>query len=551
LTDGGTPQHRGGDAMTALSLRLRRRRRSTAASDAMAEPQVPAQVTRTPAVDIADDDPLLAYMAQAGGAVELGTVTITSPAVEALREAGVVLVVPLITQGELLGLLTLGPRLSEQVYSAEDRKLLEDLAGYAAPAVRIAQLVREHEAEVRERSRIEQELRVATLIQQQFLPRELPRLDGWRLEAFYRPAREVGGDFYDFIELPEGRLGIVVGDVTDKGVPAALIMAKTHSLLRGDAPRLVAPGAVLARTNELLVAEMPANMFVTCLFAVLDPESGVLRFANAGHPVPYVRGTDGQVRELRARGMPLGLLSGMEYEEIETVLRPGERVLLHSDGIAEAHDEKRDMFGFPRLEQLVGADCDPRELIDAVLSSLEAFTESGSEQEDDITLVALARAENIHAAADPARDAHKVLDFELQSVSGNERIAMDRVREALAPRDLPTSTLERISTAVGEATMNAIEHGNHNDPELTVRIELHVDADTVVIRVTDRGGGPEHEPEEPDIDAKLQGLQSPRGWGLFLIREMVDDLRVTTATGSHTLELIVATSKGDGDAQDR
>jgi serine phosphatase RsbU (regulator of sigma subunit)/anti-sigma regulatory factor (Ser/Thr protein kinase) len=548
LTDGETPQHRGGDAMTALSLRLRRRRGAPDAPDATTEPQAPAQVTRTPAVDIADDDPLLAYMTQAGGAVELSTVTITSPAVEALREAGVVLVVPLITQGELLGLLTLGPRLSEQVYSAEDRKLLEDLAGYAAPAVRIAQLVREHEAEVRERSRIEQELRVATLIQQQFLPRELPRLDGWRLEAFYRPAREVGGDFYDFIDLPDGQLGIVVGDVTDKGVPAALIMAKTHSLLRGDAPRLVSPGAVLARTNELLVAEMPANMFVTCLFAVLNPSTGVLRFANAGHPVPYVRGTDGQVRELRARGMPLGLLPGMEYEEIETVLLPGERVLLHSDGIAEAHDAKREMFGFDRLEQLVGADSEPRELIDSVLAELGAFTESDAEQEDDITLVALGRAENVHVAATGLR---QLLDLELPSVPGNERIAITKVREALAPRNLEAPTLERISTAVGEATMNAIEHGNHNDPELNVRVELHADEDTVVIRVTDRGGGPADEPEEPDLDAKLQGLQSPRGWGLFLIREMVDIMRVTTANGTHTLELIVGTSKGDGDAQDR
>jgi serine phosphatase RsbU (regulator of sigma subunit)/anti-sigma regulatory factor (Ser/Thr protein kinase) len=517
------------------------------------EPQAPPSVSHTPAVDIADDDPLLAYMTQAGGAVDLSTVTIQSPAVKELREAGVVLIVPLITQGELLGLLTLGPRLSEQVYSAEDRKLLEDLAGYAAPAVRIAQLVRDHEAEVRERSRIEQELRVATLIQQQFLPRELPSVDGWRLEAFYRPAREVGGDFYDFIELPDDRLGIVVGDVTDKGVPAALIMAKTHSLLRGDAPRLVSPGAVLARVNELLVAEMPANMFVTCMFAVLDPASGVLQFANAGHPVPYVRGADGQVRELRARGMPLGLLPNMEYDEAETVLEPGEQVLLHSDGIAEAHDADRGMFGFDRLEALVGQDIDPRGLIDSVMSALGAFTDEGAEQEDDITLVALARSEDQHTVIEPGGggEAQLLLDCEIPSQPGNERIAIARVREVLAPRNLQPATIERISTAVSEATMNAIEHGNHNDPDLTVRLELRVEPHAVVIRVTDRGGGPgDEEPEEPDLDAKLQGLQSPRGWGLFLIRNMVDDLRVSTANGSHTLELIVVTSKGDGDAQD-
>src|SRR6266542_242852 len=153
---------------------------------------------------------------------------------------------------ELIGLLNLGPRRSEQEYSTDDRKLLNDLAGHTAPAVRVAQLVREQEAEIRQRERIEQELRVARLIQQRFLPRQLPELPGWQVAALYRPAREVGGDFYDFIDLPDGLLGIVVGDVTDKGVPAALVMATTHSILRAEAPRLVAPSDVLTRANDLL-----------------------------------------------------------------------------------------------------------------------------------------------------------------------------------------------------------------------------------------------------------------------------------------------------------
>ena len=539
--------------MTTMSLRprgLRRRRRQ--AETAVAEPAAPAaEIAAGPAVDIADDDPLLAYMINAGSAVDLANVTLDSPAVRDLREAGIVLVVPLITQGELLGLLTLGPRLSEQVYSVEDRKLLEDLAGYAAPAVRIAQLVREHEAEVRERSRIEQELRVATLIQQQFLPRELPKLDGWQLEAFYRPAREVGGDFYDFIELPEGRIGIVVGDVTDKGVPAALIMAKTHSILRGDAPRLVSPGDVLARANQLLVAEMPANMFVTCMFAVLEPETGVLRFANAGHPVPYVRGTDGEVRELWARGMPLGLLPGMEYEEAETVLAPGERVLLHSDGIAEAHDAGRTMFGFDRLSRITAQDLEPRALIDAVLTTLDEFTSAG-EQEDDITLVALCRSGYSSDVDTDRGDALELLDCEIPSAPGNERVAIARVEEVLASSELAPATMDRLRTAVAEATMNAIEHGNRNDPAIPVRLQVATTSDSVIVRVTDQGDGQgARDAEEPDLDAKLEGLQSPRGWGLFLIRNMVDDLRVVEASGSHTLELVIATSEGDGDAQDR
>ncbi|MFL5677939.1 MAG: PP2C family protein-serine/threonine phosphatase, partial [Chloroflexota bacterium] len=225
-------------------------------------------------VDIAESDPLLAYLQSAPGPVDLARLDLDSPAVRALREAGVALVVPLVSQGELIGTLNLGPRLSEQDYSTDDRRLLTTLAAQAAPAIRVAQLVREQAHEAAERERLEQEMRVATLIQQQFLPRQLPALPEWQIAAYYGPARAVGGDFYDFIEMPGGRIGIAVGDVTDKGVPAALVMARTHSILRAEASRSESPGTILARANELLVPEMPARMFVTCLFAILDPATG-------------------------------------------------------------------------------------------------------------------------------------------------------------------------------------------------------------------------------------------------------------------------------------
>jgi serine phosphatase RsbU (regulator of sigma subunit) len=344
-----------------------------------------------PELDIAPDDPLLAYFANSAGAVDVDHLHLDSPALEQLRASGIKLIVPLVTQGELIGLLNLGPRLSERDYSSDDRKLLDDLAAHAAPAVRVAQLVREQEAEVRARERMEQELHVAQLIQQQFLPKELPKLDGWHVAAYYQPARQVGGDFYDFVPLPGDRFGIVVGDVTDKGVPAALVMATTHAILRSEAARLVLPGEVLARANELLVEEMPPNMFVTCLYAVLEPQTGRIRYANAGHNVPYAR-TAGGVTELKARGMPLGLLPGMDYEEQETVLDPGDGLLLHSDGLAEAHNPDREMFGFPRLAKLVGERPGGEPLIDLLLSELDRFTGAGWEQEDDITLVTLQRS---------------------------------------------------------------------------------------------------------------------------------------------------------------
>jgi len=204
-------------------------------------------------VEIDGGDPLLTRLAVAGGPTSLEELALVSPARDALRAAGMTLAVPLVSQGKLVGLLALGPRLSERGYSADDRALLHDLAQRAAPALRVAQLVRQlvrqQTAELQARERIEQELQVAQLIQRQFLPRELPRFAGWRIAAYYQPAKAVGGDFYDLIELPDGQVGLVCGDVTGKGVPAALVMATTHSILRGDAPQLVAPAEVRRRAG--------------------------------------------------------------------------------------------------------------------------------------------------------------------------------------------------------------------------------------------------------------------------------------------------------------
>ena len=241
-----------------------------------------------------------------------------------------------------------------------------------------------------DREREARELSAARVIQQQLLPKEMPSLPGWRAAAYYRPAREVGGDFYDFLELPDGQVAIIAGDVTDKGIPAALVMATTHSILRGDKPEVVSPGAVLARANDRLYPDIPAHMFVTCLYAVLDPANGRLRYANAGHNPPYAATADG-VTELRARGMPLGAMPGMSYEENEVYLAPGESVLLHSDGLAEAHNSAGEMFGFPRLQKVVENSGGGERLIEESLSELREFVGGDWEQEDDITLVALQR----------------------------------------------------------------------------------------------------------------------------------------------------------------
>jgi predicted ester cyclase len=251
------------------------------------------------------------------------------------------------------------------------------------------------EQEIRERERVEQELRVARSIQQASLPEEVPTLAGWQITPYYRPAREVGGDFYDFHLLSEGRLGLVVGDATGKGVPAALVMSTTCGMLRLAAQSYSSPGVMLQRVNEALCPNIPANMFVTCFYAILDPESGLLRYANAGHDLPYLH-RDGDAEELRARGMPLGLMPGMSYEEKEDSLEVGDSALLYTDGLVEAHDPQREMFGFARLQALVSEHGEEESLEKALLEDLHSFVGEGWEQEDDITLVTLRRAAARH-----------------------------------------------------------------------------------------------------------------------------------------------------------
>lgn len=502
----------------------------------------------SPLADIASDDPIVAYFLKAPGAVEVDKLQLASPALETLKAAGVKMVIPLVSQGELVGLMNLGPRRSEQEYSAEDRRVLDTLAAQAAPAVRVAQMVREQQVIARERERLEQEMRVARLIQQTLLPKELPDLPGWTMAAYYQAAREVGGDFYDFLYFEDGQLGIVIGDVTDKGVPAALVMATTRSMLRAAALRHSSPGKVLELTNDLLHPDIPPRMFVTCFYAVLDPTTGRLRYANAGHDLPY-RHHKGRVSELRATGMPLGLMPGMSYEECETVLAPGEHILFYSDGLVEAHNPERVMFGFPHLMQLLEGHKSGN-TIEFLLDQLEHFTGTDWEQEDDITLVTLRRLGSLTLGltASLGRQEggtvdnpwHTLAEFTVVSAPGNEREAMDQVAKAVTGVHLSQRRLEQLKTAVAEATMNAMEHGNKYEPDLPVLIRVQTSPTDLVVLIRDFGGGmPIPKPEIPDIEAKLAEQQTPRGWGLFLIKNLVDDMLTSSDDTHHTVELIM------------
>lgn len=506
------------------------------------EPAVPAELVR-----LAPDDPLVARLQDSRGVVEVERLTLRSPALQAMKAVSVVLVAPLIHQNELIGVITLGPRRSEQGYATDDRQLLHNLATQAAPALRVAKLVRQQRQEAQQREQIAQELRVARSIQQTLLPQEQRVLPGWTVQAHYQPARAVGGDFYDFIPLPDGRLSLIIGDVTDKGIPAALVMAMARTLLREATRQQARPGAILAAVNDSLVGDIPEKMFVTCFYAILTPTTGEMIYANAGHNLPYQCNRTG-VKELQARGMPLGLLPSMHYEEATVVLGERDLLLFYTDGLVEAHNPARQMLGTNKLRTFLAEHAFDEALIATLLQYQADFRGAAQEQEDDITLIVVQRKsdnampEDRRLKIDAAHPQpwQTLAAFRLPSQPGNERPASDQVRAALAARQLPAAPLERLQTAVTEAVMNAIEHGNRNVVSQPVEVSVFANNSQIAVHVSDQGSEtPVPEPVVPDLSAKLAGLQSPRGWGLFLMQHMVDELNVRSTATGHTVELII------------
>jgi anti-sigma regulatory factor (Ser/Thr protein kinase) len=387
----------------------------------------------------------------------------------------------------------------------------------------------------------------------------LPELEGWQIAYHYQPAREVGGDFYDFLRFEDGQVGLVIGDVSGKGMAAALVMANTQSVLRAVARRKgITPGQVLEEANELMCAYIPPNTFVTCFYGVLEPKSGRLVYANAGHDLPYLRRRNGDAEKIRARGMPLGLMPGMLYEEGEAVLAAGDDLIFYSDGLVEAHDPTGEMFGFPRLQGLIEAHrSTDSSLNNFLLSELTRFTGKNWNQEDDITLVSLERAKvSVRDRETPLRsdvagdnrNRRILTNFALPSERGNERRAMEEVARAVSGLGLPEKSLERLKTAVAEATMNAMEHGNKYNPDVPVKIQVWLLEERLLVRIIDRGSAPlpSSTKEVPDLETKLESMQTPRGWGLFLIQNMVDEIRVSANPDHHTIELVMHLGDGEG-----
>jgi sigma-B regulation protein RsbU (phosphoserine phosphatase) len=296
-------------------------------------------------------------------------------------------VVPLIIADRTIGALDLQ---SDRVaaFSSDDMRYIDILAQQVAIAVEDARL---YEQSI-ERQQLEQELNFAREIQQSFLPKSAPVIPGWSVAGAWHAARQVGGDFYDFIPRADGQWGLVIADVADKGVPAALFMAMSRTLMRAVAFSGRAPAEALARVNELIRADSASDLFVTMLYAAWKPDSDQICFANAGHNPPLLCRVDGEVDVLRTHGVALGVLERVVLEQDDACMQPGDVLLLYTDGMTDALNTRNDEFGMARLQAALAGSrqLDAQGIADALMKAVRDF--AGDEPPfDDETLVVLKR----------------------------------------------------------------------------------------------------------------------------------------------------------------
>ncbi len=301
---------------------------------------------------------------------------------------------PLLVWGEMMGAIVVDTREGGSKLGDRQLNILSGVAQQTATAIQNSRL----QIESVERQKLERELQLAYQIQASFLPAHVPQVQGWDLAAHWQGARQVSGDFYDFVQLsdpnyPSRRWGFVVADVADKGVPAALFMALSRTLVRTMAIGGNNPAEVLAKANDMIIADSRSDLFVTLFYAILDPVRGALTFANAGHNPPlHFNGRSARVTPLDAHGMALGVLTGIELEQRETNIEPGDVLLFYTDGVTDALDSQTEAFGLKRLQKVVGAHRtgSAAQIVQAINQAVAEFV-GDTPQFDDFTLVVLKR----------------------------------------------------------------------------------------------------------------------------------------------------------------
>lgn len=439
-----------------------------------------------------------------------------------------------------------GSYYSGQSTDKQRSKMLSDCEAYAEDSTEVGELARSYMSMIRdlgdyvenlqnimvEKERINAELKLASDIQAHMLPCIFPPFPEHRefeLYAVMHPAKEVGGDFYDFFMIGEDRLALVVADVSGKGVPAALFMVITKTLIKNHAQMGTAPSEVFTTVNKLLCDGNDAGLFVTAWMGILDINSGELTYVNAGHNPPLLKRADGQFEYLRKRGgFVLAGMDDTKYRQETLTVRADDRLFLYTDGVTETADNEHRLYGEERLRDFLNAHCadGTEELLDDVLGELQVYADGGP-QFDDITML-LMDFKGAHAAAKRSFEAkveniEQVLDFvegELEHAGCSPKIQMP------------------LCVAIEELFTN-IAHYAYPDGSGSATICVQIDDETDIATFTVSDAGIAFDPlakAEPDITLPAEEREVG-GLGIFIVKKTMDTLTYTRENGENRLTM--------------
>lgn len=301
------------------------------------------------------------------------------------------LCVPLKIKDRIIGTAQVLNCIGGDEFSEEDLYIMEGFARQATIALENARL---HQEEL-EKKRMEEELELAHRIQQQLLPEYDPQLPGYDITGFSFPSRWVGGDYFDFIQLPENRMSIIIADVCGKGVPAAVMMSSMQAVLHSLTGLNFSLQTTVHNLNRYICLNSTSDKFITNFYSELDYTKHTLSYINCGHNPPYLFRKNGTVETLLTGGLVLGVLEDAKYAFSETYLEPGDIVLMYTDGVTEEHNEQKEMFGENRLMELVSGitELSAGEILEKIYQAVMQFGKDGQEAEDDLTLVCIKRME--------------------------------------------------------------------------------------------------------------------------------------------------------------
>jgi len=435
------------------------------------------------------------------------------------------LCVPLKTRGSVIGVIQVINKLVKPFFfSTEELEMLITISSSAAAAIYTANM---HNI-ILKRETLERDLRLAREVQASFLPQELPVIENYKFAALNQPALEIGGDFYNFFKLPANKLGIVLGDVSGKGISASLFMARLTSDLQYYTLLYPDPKELLTQMNKVLCERAKRGMFVTLVYMLLDTEKNRLRIANAGHISP-IYSNDKGTRLLchdDNKGLPLGIMPDVEYKQEIFELKENSSIIIYTDGIIEAKNYKGELFGIKRLlKEVEHHPNDPDLMVKKITSKIDNFTIT-RDRSDDLTLLIFSQ---IH------KKEEEPIHLSIKSHPENLKHMRNMVTNALLKTKVSKQDSQTIILAVDEACSNKIKHGYKNDYNQQIDLFIKVETKSVTISIIDNGSKFDISSIKPrDVDDI-----KPGGLGIHIIKKVMDSVEYSkTSQGFNKITMV-------------